>query len=174
MPPPTPPPTTLPASVFLPLTSSPDPPEQASQLFLDSYDQFSGWLSTLATLDVLAGFAAATHPSAAPPGCAFCRPTFAAGAGSGGGSGAPPLRLEGLWNPALLASRVGASPVPNDLSLGAAGSSGCGIAGGSGGSTGRPGMLLLTGANTGGKSTLLRAACLAAVMAQVRLDDVVL
>lgn len=86
---------------------------QSAQLFLDSYDSFRELFNALSTLDVLAGFAAATSPEAAPPGCAFCRPTFAAGAGagdSGGSAGgsitAPPLRLQGLWNPALLASQA--------------------------------------------------------------------
>lgn len=90
---------------------------QSAQLFLDSYDSFRELFNALSTLDVLAGFAAATSPEAAPPGCAFCRPAFAAGAGAGAGAGdgsssaggsaaAPPLRLQGLWNPALLASQA--------------------------------------------------------------------
>lgn len=33
-------------------------------------------LGYAAALDVLAGFAIATHPTQAPEGCAFCRPTF--------------------------------------------------------------------------------------------------
>lgn len=66
---------------------------------------------------------------------------------------------QGLWNPALLASQAAQCGIqPNDLHLGGP----CGA-----GAAGQPGMLLLTGANSGGKSTLLRAACLAAVMAQV-------
>jgi DNA mismatch repair ATPase MutS len=56
-----------------------------------------------------------------------------------------------------MASSAAGSIQANDLCLG----------GDAGGSGGQPGMLLLTGANTGGKSTLLRASCLAAVMAQV-------
>lgn len=88
------------------------PLSQSAQLFLDSYDSFRALFCALSTLDVLAGFAAATSPEAAPLGCAFCRPSFAAGAGGSSGSGsggagvAPPLRLQGLWHPALLASRV--------------------------------------------------------------------
>lgn len=83
---------------------------QSAQLFLDSYDSFRELFNALSTLDVLAGFAAATSPDAAPAGCAFCRPTFAAsaaGAGDGSSGGAPPpLRLQGLWHPSLLASRA--------------------------------------------------------------------
>ena len=36
-------------------------------------------LTAVAALDVLAGLAAATAPSAAPAGCAFCRPTCFSG-----------------------------------------------------------------------------------------------
>ncbi|PRW57902.1 DNA mismatch repair Msh6 isoform X2 [Chlorella sorokiniana] len=88
---------------------------ESAQLFLDTYDSFRELCNALSTLDVLAGFAAATCPEAAPPGCTFCRPNFAAGVagpssgvGSSGASAsaAPPLRLQGLWHPALLASRA--------------------------------------------------------------------
>lgn len=72
----------------------------------------------------------------------------------------PPL--QGVWNPALLAIEAAGGPIqPNDVHLG-------GARGGGSGSAAQPGLLLLTGANSGGKSTLLRATCLAAVMAQVR------
>lgn len=80
-------------------------------------------------------------------------------------AGAPlsPPTAQGLWNPALLASHSATRIQPNDLSLGGSGTT---AGGGNGGGRPQPSMLLLTGANTGGKSTLLRAACLAAVMAQ--------
>ena len=145
------------------------PSVQSAQLFLERCDPLRAFFTSVATLDALAGFAVATHPSAAPPGCTFCRPTFAASvpapaqaASSSGSCAAPPLRLQGVWSPALLASGVD-SIQPNSLQLG-------GTAGESGGGGGErlPGVLLLTGANTGGKSTLLRATCLAAIMAQAR------
>lgn len=130
---------------------------QSAKLFLDSCDAFRDFISAVSTLDALAGFAAATHPLAAPPGCTFSRPTFAAAAHERSGDGpAPLLNLHGVWSPALLASGVD-SIKPNSLQLG--------------GTQRRqgaaPGLMLLTGANTGGKSTLLRATCLAAIMAQV-------
>lgn len=59
---------------------------------MDTYDSFRRLLNALSTLDVLAGFAAATHPSAAPPGCAFCRPSFVPGGAAAGA--VPPLHLE--------------------------------------------------------------------------------
>lgn len=53
---------------------------QAARLFLDQYTCFLDFVSCMAALDALAGFAVATHPQAAPAGCSFCRPIFAAAA----------------------------------------------------------------------------------------------
>lgn len=58
-----------------------------------------------------------------------------------------------LRHPAGLGSSSCGSFVPNDIELGGS----------------APGFILLTGPNMGGKSTLLRQVCLAAVLAQVRL-----
>ncbi|KAI3425826.1 hypothetical protein D9Q98_007801 [Chlorella vulgaris] len=134
---------------------------ESAELFLSSCDAFRHFFDALSTLDVLAGFAAATHPSAAPPGCTFCRPTFAAVAANrasntSSSASAPPMKLRGVWSPALLASCSDNPVQANDVQLG-----------GSQEADGHAGMLLLTGANAGGKSTLLRATCLAAIMAQV-------
>lgn len=67
------------------------------------------------------------------------------------------LEIEGLWHPCAVAGGVsgagGSSVIPNDLRLG----SRAGDA---------PRAVLLTGPNMGGKSTLLRAACVAVVLAQ--------
>ncbi|KAL4858267.1 DNA mismatch repair protein Msh6 [Chlorella vulgaris] len=134
---------------------------ESAGLFLSSCDSFRHFFDALSTLDVLAGFAAATHPSAAPPGCTFCRPTFEAAAANSASNtsssaSAPPMKLRGVWSPALLASCSDNPVQANDVQLG-----------GYQEADGHPGMLLLTGANAGGKSTLLRASCLAAIMAQV-------
>jgi len=69
-------------------------------------------------------------------------------------SGASVLKMKGLWHPFAL-GETGREPVPNDMILGE--------------NEGRhhPRTLLLTGPNMGGKSTLLRATCLAVIMAQV-------
>ena len=53
-------------------------PGQESKTFL-AHHVAGHWrqlLASVAALDVLAGFAVATRPEAAPPGCAFCRPVF--------------------------------------------------------------------------------------------------
>lgn len=68
------------------------------------------------------------------------------------GYAAPVLRAAGMLHPLGLAGRGGGAFVPNDLVLG-------------GGEA--PPFVVLTGPNMGGKSTLLRQACLMALMAQV-------
>jgi DNA mismatch repair protein MSH6 len=84
----------------------------------------------------------------------------AAGGGGAGGadapsSAAPPpiFHAVGLRHPAGLSGREGGAFVPNDILLG-------------GGPGAAPPLAVLTGPNMGGKSTLLRQACLAAVLAQ--------
>jgi DNA mismatch repair protein MSH6 len=138
---------------------------QSADLFLGSYHSILGFCTSVASLDALAAFAERTHPqSTATSGCTFCRPVFTANATAEDQS-PPLLNFQGLWNPQLLLSEL-SSPngkprsrsskikiQPNDLVLGGEGN---------GSST-----LLLTGANTGGKSTLLRSACVAVVLAQV-------
>ncbi len=61
-----------------------------------------------------------------------------------------------LRHPAGFGGRDGASFVPNNFVLGGAGQDAA------------PRFMLLTGPNMGGKSTCLRQACLAAILAQVR------
>lgn len=100
----------------------------AGQHFMQAYGSFTALVSAAASLDVLAAFATATG-AAAPTGCSFCRPVFAAaapeasnaGAAAAGGAGAPLLQLQGLWHPLLCGSTgggAGDSVAPNDLQLG--------------------------------------------------------
>lgn len=67
----------------------------------------------------------------------------------------PILKITGLWHPFALGEN-GGLPVPNDILLGED-TDGY-----------HPHTLMLTGPNMGGKSTLLRATCLAVILAQVR------
>lgn len=71
-------------------------------------------------------------------------------------SGVPVLKIKGLWHPCAM-GESGCTPVPNDIILG------------ENEDGHHPRTLLLTGPNMGGKSTLLRATCLAVIMAQVLL-----
>jgi len=138
---------------------------QSAELFLEKYHSFLGFCASVACLDALAAFAERTHPNQSPGnGCTFCRPVFTAHA-TAEDQNPPLLNLQGLWNPQLLLSEIAsarekslsrASKIkiqPNDLILGGDGSVSS--------------TLLLTGANTGGKSTLLRSSCLAVILAQV-------
>ena len=65
----------------------------------------------------------------------------------------PFFRASQLRHPAGLCGGAGGAFVPNDVTLGGGG--------------GAPRLLLLTGPNMGGKSTLLRQVCLATVLAQI-------
>ncbi len=91
----------------------------------------------------------------AQPG--FSRPQFYEG------SSTPSfVRFKNARHPCLAQTYQGGEYIPNDATLGAA------PAGIADDAPGAPNMLLLTGPNMGGKSTLLRQTCLVAILAQVR------
>jgi DNA mismatch repair protein MSH6 len=104
----------------------------------------------LAQMDVLSSFAAAARTSLN----AVCRPVFIQNKEQGYGGSV--LAIKGLWHPFGTRDNGGVI-VPNDVELGTAGPD----------SSTLPRTMLLTGPNMGGKSTLLRATCLAVIMAQV-------
>lgn len=81
-------------------------------------------------------------------------------AGSGAGGGAL-LDLRGAWHPCAFAAGGGAV-IANDIVLGGAPQEE-----GARGPGGPARALLLTGPNMGGKSTLLRTACVSVILAQV-------
>ena len=119
-------------------------------LFNENRHHWIKVVEMLAQLDVLISFAAAADGSDG----ATCRPHFVESVNSRKGGSV--LRMEGLWHPYATGGQ-GGSIVPNDLELGY-----------DAGVMEEPRALLLTGPNMGGKSTLLRATCLAVIMAQVR------
>ncbi|OIT00388.1 PREDICTED: DNA mismatch repair protein MSH7 isoform X1 [Nicotiana attenuata] len=123
------------------------------ELFVEKATEWSQVIYAISCVDVLRSFSITAKfssgvmcrpvilPLSKPTN--FCRET-----------GGPILNIKGLWHPYALAES-GGLPVPNDLHLG--------------GNTNicHPRTLLLTGPNMGGKSTLLRATCLAVIMAQL-------
>lgn len=115
--------------------------------------QWSQVIHALNCIDVLRAFAVAASFSSV----AMCRPIILPHTRSENfhrETGEPILAMKGLWHPYALSEN--GVPVPNDINLGGD-KDDC-----------QPCALLLTGPNMGGKSTLLRATCLAVILAQVQ------
>uniref|UniRef100_A0A804MYX5 DNA mismatch repair proteins mutS family domain-containing protein n=1 Tax=Zea mays TaxID=4577 RepID=A0A804MYX5_MAIZE len=113
-------------------------------VFIGKASEWSLVINAVSTIDVLRSFAAMTLSSFG----AMCRPQVLLK------DDVPVLRMKGLWHPYAFAGNAN-SLVPNDLTLGQDLSGLNRFA------------LLLTGPNMGGKSTIMRATCLAVVLAQV-------
>ncbi|XP_047949735.1 DNA mismatch repair protein MSH7 isoform X2 [Salvia hispanica] len=122
------------------------------ELLVEKAARWSQMIHAINCIDVLRSFAVSAISSCG----VMCRPNVLPHATVTNSFMAknPVLHMEGLWHPYALDENGGA-PVPNDIILGEDGSS-C-----------TPVTLLLTGPNMGGKSTLLRATCLAVVLAQL-------
>ncbi|KAF9614084.1 hypothetical protein IFM89_015083 [Coptis chinensis] len=125
------------------------------ELFAENATRWSHVIHALNCLDVLRSFAVTASSSSG----FMCRPTFLS-AGSRSTiscqeTGGPVLKMKGLWHPYAALGASWDTIVPNDVYLGDDTSGYC------------PHTLLLTGPNMGGKSTLLRATCLAVVLAQL-------
>jgi len=127
--------------------------------FLEHAPCWCALATAAARLDALAALAAFGANAAGPT----CRPAFVRRAEDA----APTFHARALWNPCAVeslsrtGSGAGSGVVPNDLDLGGERFDA------SGSGTPLPPAVLLTGPNMGGKSTLLRAACVAVVLAQV-------
>ncbi|GAB4839197.1 DNA mismatch repair protein msh7 [Ancistrocladus abbreviatus] len=124
-----------------------------SELFLEKASSWSQVIQTINCIDVLRSFAIVANDSSG----AMSRPIIwplASTTSTCQRNKGPTLTIKGLWHPFAL-TESGGVPVPNDIYLGEA-------------SDGYfPHTLLLTGPNMGGKSTLLRAACLSIILAQL-------
>lgn len=123
------------------------------ELFIEKAAQWSEVIHAINCVDVLRSFAVTASMSCGAMSRAIILPqskttTFSQE------TRAPVLTIKGLWHPFALGEN-GGLPVPNDLVLGED------LDGY------HPRTLLLTGPNMGGKSTLLRATCLAVILAQV-------
>lgn len=122
-----------------------------AELFLEKAAQWVEVVHAINYIDVLRSFAVTSSFSCGT----MSRPVIVPSSkGTSKDSGVPVLKMKGLWHPFALgeSARV---PVPNDIILG------------ENKDMQHPRTLLLTGPNMGGKSTLLRATCLAVIMAQV-------
>ncbi|XP_030472662.2 DNA mismatch repair protein MSH7 [Syzygium oleosum] len=123
------------------------------ELFVEKAPEWSAVIHAINCIDVLRSFTltatsslgASSRPVILPQSKTMCFSPEAKG---------PILKITGLWHPFALAEN-GGLPVPNDILLGED-TDGY-----------HPHTLLLTGPNMGGKSTLLRATCLAVILAQL-------
>eukprot|EP00898_Chlorokybus_atmophyticus_P000955 jgi/Chlat1/1860/Chrsp141S02178 len=106
-------------------------------------------VQSMAELDCLGSLAQASALADGP----MCRPIFLPPPNDESNTGS--YHVKDLRHPCAAALAVGCSYVPNDTSLAA---------------NGQAPLILLTGPNMGGKSTLLRQVCLAVILAQIGAD----
>ncbi|KAM1508454.1 hypothetical protein ACFX10_017762 [Malus domestica] len=123
------------------------------ELFIEKAKEWSDAVHAINCIDVLRSFAV----TASFPSGTMSRPVILPQSKDmtlNGENQSPTLATKGLWHPFALGEN-GGLPVPNDMVLGQ-------------GTDGHhPRTLLLTGPNMGGKSTILRATCLAVILAQL-------
>lgn len=123
------------------------------ELFAEKASQWSEVIHAIDCFDVLRSFALTARMSCGSMSRPIILPLSKTLDSSQTHVG-PTLKIKGLWHPFAL-GESGGLPVPNDVLLGE--DSDCY----------HSRTLLLTGPNMGGKSTLLRATCLAVILAQV-------
>nr|KYP49318.1 DNA mismatch repair protein Msh6-2 [Cajanus cajan] len=121
-----------------------------AELFLEKVAQWFEVVHAINCIDVLRSFAVTSSFSSGT----MSRPVIMASKATSKDNGGTVLKVKGLWHPFALGDS-GCLPVPNDIVLG------------ENEDGPHPRTLLLTGPNMGGKSTLLRATCLAVIMAQL-------
>ncbi|CAN6456396.1 unnamed protein product [Victoria cruziana] len=123
------------------------------ELFVKKINQWSQVIHALSCIDVLRSFAVTAISSSG----SMCRPLFVSVDSSTrlkNENAGPILRLKRLWHPYATVDN-GDRVVPNDILLG------------QDTAEQHSSALLLTGPNMGGKSTLLRATCLAILLSQL-------
>ncbi|KAJ3053991.1 DNA mismatch repair protein msh6 [Rhizophlyctis rosea] len=111
------------------------------QRFDEGYEEWLQLIKAVAEIDCLMSLGACRRDLGEP----LCRPEFLDG-------DVPTFEVEELRHPCIIQS-AGSSYIPNDTYLGGEGL--------------KPNVILLTGPNMGGKSTLLRQTCIAVIMAQL-------
>ncbi|KAI8824787.1 DNA mismatch repair protein msh6 [Fimicolochytrium jonesii] len=126
-------------------------------------EHYQDWLRVvgkIAELDCLISLARCARFVGEP----MCRPEFVEMEENGNGGSGPLLEIDEMRHPCITTG-PGSSKIdfiPNDLHFGA-GATGDDPST----ATSKPNMVLLTGPNMGGKSTLLRQTCIAVIMAQL-------
>ncbi|XP_030954394.1 DNA mismatch repair protein MSH7 isoform X2 [Quercus lobata] len=123
------------------------------ELFIEKATEWFEVIYAINCIDVLRSFAVTASFSCGP----MSRPVIlpqSENITTGQETRGPTLKVKGLWHPFALAENGGV-PVPNDIILG------------EDTDDYHARTLLLTGPNMGGKSTLLRATCLAVILAQL-------
>ncbi|KAK8695156.1 hypothetical protein V6N13_000329 [Hibiscus sabdariffa] len=132
------------------------------ELFIEKASQWSQVIHALNCIDVLRSFALIASLSSGTMARPVVLPQLKTMT-SNQETGGPILQISGLWHPFAL-GESGVAPVPNNICLGEGvndwGNTTCP-------KQHFPCALLLTGPNMGGKSTLLRATCLAVILAQL-------
>ncbi|PKA63420.1 DNA mismatch repair protein MSH7 [Apostasia shenzhenica] len=123
------------------------------ELFIRKVAEWSQVIHALNSIDVLQSFAATAISSPGSMSRPHFRPAISLNSSNRGNKG-PTLLVKGLWHPYAVGHNENGQ-VPNDVNLGEDTSEKYSCA------------LLLTGPNMGGKSTLLRATCLAVILAQL-------
>ncbi|XP_030516396.2 DNA mismatch repair protein MSH7 isoform X2 [Rhodamnia argentea] len=123
------------------------------ELFVEKAPQWSAVVHAINCIDVLRSFTLTAKSSLGASSRPVILPQSKTMRLSREAKG-PILKITGLWHPFALGEN-GGLPVPNDIFLGED-TDGY-----------HPHTLLLTGPNMGGKSTLLRATCLAVILAQL-------
>ncbi|XP_052182487.1 DNA mismatch repair protein MSH7 [Diospyros lotus] len=126
-----------------------------TELFIEKAHEWAELIQAIDCIDVLRSFAITVHSACG----AMSKPVILPCSNSSSSISSqitrgPILKIKGLWHPYALGDN-GELPVPNDVNLGED-TDGY-----------HPRTLLLTGPNMGGKSTLLRATCLAVILAQL-------
>ncbi|KAH9330915.1 hypothetical protein KI387_003023, partial [Taxus chinensis] len=123
-------------------------------MFCQETAQWSRIVDAISCIDVLLAFAISANSSNGPT----CRPVLVSLQTDGGTFRGEKERsvliMKGLWHPYAVGGQ-GGMVIPNDVELG------------NERAYASPRAMLLTGPNMGGKSTLLRATCLAVIMAQL-------
>ncbi|WOL08138.1 DNA mismatch repair protein MSH7 [Canna indica] len=124
------------------------------ELFSGKATEWSQVIGALNSMDVLQSFATASTSSCKPMSRPILSASNSYSTNLDHDNGEPVLHMKGLWHPYAVSDN-GNGVVPNDIYLG------------KDSTTCHPYALLLTGPNMGGKSTLLRATCLAVILAQL-------